>query len=308
MRVKQFVASDMTDIMLQIKDFFGSEAVIISNEKKNGKFFVTAALEERSYAKEIKEEFFDASNIKECISYHEITSSLGGKILSLIYNISTENNIYDERRLLTCVLEKIFIFNDILDLKNKCKLFMGTPGSGKSTTIAKIAALAKVNKLNPLIISTDNVRAGANKQLQAFASILEVPFHFAESERRLYDLYKNLSEHSDIVLVDTPGINPFKTEEIERIRGLCEVIKSDVYATLDAGKNLKDAIEISGIFKSIGADNIIPTKLDLTRRIGSVLISAFENNMCFSSASVSPSIANGLTPITSDMLASLILA
>lgn len=58
---------------------------------------------------------------------------------------------------------------------------MGTPGSGKSTAIAKAATQARLKGIKCVIVSTDNVRAGANQQLKAFAEILDVEFSFSKT-------------------------------------------------------------------------------------------------------------------------------
>ncbi len=316
MRVKQFVANDMSEIMRQIKDYLGPDAVILNTENNDGKFVVTAALEddeEYDFSTETPQVSaslgaFNDSRVRGCLAYHEVSEGLSGKILAFMRQISREKNIFDDKKLLVEALKQLFVFKDILDRKHFCKLFMGTPGAGKSTAIAKTAALARFNKMTPLIISTDNMRAGANKQLQAFAEILEVPFFFAEGGRRLYGLYKDCAPQADVVLVDTPGINPFKNEEAEKVCGLCDVVKCDCFITMDAGRNISDAIEISGIFKEMGAGFLLPTRLDLTRRIGAVLSAAYENRLAFCAASVSASIAKGLTPITAETLAELILA
>lgn len=315
MRAKQFIASDMSEIMFQIKSFLGPDAVIISNEKKDNKFYVTAAIEEdaeQNYSNlpiqlNRSSNIYNDSNVKECLEYHEVGSILSSKILSLMRYYSKDYDMIDEKEMLTKVLSEIFDFVDVLD-NNKCKLFMGPPGAGKSTAIAKMATYAKFEKKKPVIISTDNIRAGANKQLEAFASILEVPFYFAEGERKLYELYKKVQEKYDVILVDTPGVNPFKNNEIEKLYGLYDTMKCDAFVVIDAGRNLNDSIEITGIFKTMGANFILPTRLDLTRRIGSILASAYENNMKFSAASVCSSIANGLSRLDAQTLASLILS
>ena len=202
----------------------------------------------------------------------------------------------------------MFKFHDVLDCKQPVKMFMGVPGSGKSTAIAKVATQAKLQKLSACIISTDNVRAGANSQLQAFADILGTNFRFVKTPRGLYDMVEEAKQKYTLVLIDTPGINPFQTEEVEKVSLLTEAVRADVILTMDAGKNTMEAVEIADVFAEIGAKYLLPTRLDLTRRIGALLSVAACCDFGFCGASVSSSIAKGLSKVDNASLAKLVLS
>lgn len=87
-------------------------------------------------------------------------------------------------------------------------------------------------------MSTDNVRAGANSQLQAFADILGTDFRFVKTPRGLYDTVEEARQKYALVLIDTPGINPFLSEEVEKVSLLTEAVRADMILTMDAGKTL----------------------------------------------------------------------
>ena len=157
-------------------------------------------------------------------------------------------------------------------------------------------------------MSTDNVRAGANSQLQAFADILGTDFCFVKTPRGLYDTVEEARQKYALVLIDTPGINPFLPEEVEKVSLLAEAVRADMILTMDAGKNTFEAVEIADIFAEIGARFLLPTRLDLTRRIGALLSVAACCEFGFCSASVSSSIAKGLSPVDGEALAKLVLA
>ncbi|MDR1025938.1 MAG: hypothetical protein LBL47_00935, partial [Lactobacillus sp.] len=158
------------------------------------------------------------------------------------------------------------------------------------------------------IISTDNVRAGANKQLEAFADILDVDFKFVKGGKALFTMVQERNNNYDMVLVDTPGINPFDEEDVEKIREICDSLKGDKIMTIDAGKNTFEAVEIGGIFKEIGANLFLPTRLDLTKRIGSTLSIASCCELGFCAASVSANIAKGLANVSNKSLTQLIMS
>lgn len=318
MKIKKIVAPNMAEAFASVKAELGDEAVIISAENtEDGQVVVTAAVEEdfdisfdAADEPEIIETAysFDDKFLRNCLEYHGVVETVADKILSTARNISREQNIGDTQTVLEKTFAALYHCKDILDLHQPVKMFMGTPGSGKSTAIAKAATLAKFKHITTCIISTDNVRAGANKQLEAFAQILELDFYFCKDERSLFETVREMQSRYCLILIDTPGINPFIDKEVDRVGKLSEVVKADVILTVDAGRNTYESVEIAEIFAAVGVENILPTRLDLTRRIGSVLSVAACCNFSFCAASVSSSIANGLAGIDNKSLARLVLA
>lgn len=317
MKIKNITAPNMMAALAEVKAQLGDEAIIISSENTaDGQVLVTAALEEdfeinfddRDEVEVIETKgVFDGKYLRECLEYHTVVNTVGEKIMATARQISSDQQLYNDRLVLEKTFEKLYAYQDILDLSQPVKLFMGTPGSGKSTAIAKTATLAKFKKITSCIISTDNVRAGANKQLEAFAKILELDFYFCKDERSLYQKVNAIKGSYQLILIDTPGINPFIESEVDRVGKFCEIIKNQAILTMDTGRNTFEAVEIAEIFAGIGARCLLPTRLDLTRRIGSILSVAACCDFSFCAASVSASIANGLATIDSQSLAKLIL-
>lgn len=318
MKLKNFVAPDMASAFKMVRDALGPDAVIISQEKdEEGNILITAAIEEVEeidFDIEDKVEVrpsrsvYDDSLIRECLEYHGVLDIVKDRILAKTRKISLEENTNDDRQLLQKCFASMFKYHNALDLNNPVKMFMGVAGSGKSTAIAKVATQAKLNGIKTCIISTDNVRAGGNSQLKAFADILETDFSFVKSSRGLFDAVNEAKEKYALILIDTAGINPFLSEDVEKVSLFTEVVKADMILTMDAGKNTFEAVEIADIFTELGARFLLPTRLDLTRRIGALLSVASCCELSFCSASVSASIAKGLAEINAKSLVDLVLA
>ena len=318
MRLKNFTAPDMPTALAQVREVLGADAVIVSQEKNAaGQIELTAAVEdadEISFNRDERVEVkparwkYDDGRLRESLDYHGVLDIVKERILAGCRNMSVEANIRDDKELLTRCFAQMFHFQDILDCRQPVKLFMGVPGSGKSTAIAKTATQAKIQKLSACIISTDNVRAGANSQLQAFADILGTDFRFVKTPRGLYDAVEEARRKYSLVLIDTPGINPFLADEVEKVSILTEAVRADMILTMDAGKNTFEAVEIADVFAEIGARFLLPTRLDLTRRIGALLSVAACCEFGFCAASVSSSIAKGLSSVDGEALAKLVLA
>ena len=318
MKIKTFIASGSLEAFAQAREVLGDDAVMLSTETlSDGQVQITVGVDEKEEISfndnqeiEIKETTSRYTDrlLRESLEYHDTLDLVKQRILSMVRKHSANHKIYDDRKLLEKALSDLYNFSDILHNETKCKIFMGAPGAGKSTAIAKMGAQAKMNNLRCCIISTDNVRAGANSQLEAFAKILEQDFYFCKSERNLFELLKKAENTYDLVLIDTPGINPFLAEEVEKVSRWIEVIKGEGILVLSAGTNTFEAIEIAEVFTELGAKKILPTRLDLTRRIGSLLSVAACCELEFCAGSVSANIAGGLSEITPSGLAKLILS
>jgi flagellar biosynthesis protein FlhF len=86
------------------------------------------------------------------------------------------------------------------------EVFVGPPGAGKTTTIAKIAARERTSRGRRLtLVAADGYRVGAVEQLRLYADILGTPLTVA---RTGLELDEAIARTSRPVLVDTPGRSP----------------------------------------------------------------------------------------------------
>ncbi len=313
MKVRNFIAADMNEALQQIRQELGTDAVILSEEKTADGLRVTAAVDESldfSFDEEEKlrevdtRQFFDETELRRALEYHGVLAEVQGRILSCCREAA---RTMPAKQALTAALQKVFRYVPLLKSRNKLQMFMGTPGAGKSTAIAKAATQAKLQNIRVAIVSTDNLRAGANQQLKAFAGILDVDFYFFKEPFELFKFLQDEAGGYARVFIDTPGINPFAAREVDKVSAFADSFKGDKILTADAGRNVWEAVEVAEIFRNMGADMLLPTRLDLTRRIGSVLSMAGCLDMALCAAGVSASIANGLAPVSAEALAGLIL-
>ncbi len=315
MKIKNFIADNISDAMFQVKEALGADAIILSSQNIEGKIHLTAALDEDTDF-EFKEDettqiidtkaYFDETALREALRYHGSLDLVEQHILASCREVMRSSSIKNDMDILAAALKKLYRFTPLLRFDHRVQMFMGTPGSGKSTAIAKVATQAKLKGIKSVIVSTDNIRAGANKQLEAFANILNTDFVFFKEAKELYHFLQN-SKNYELVLIDTPGINPFISKEAEKVAPFADCAKCAKILTLDAGRNVYEAVEGAEVFADFGVRYLLPTRLDLTRRIGSILsvIDCCGFSLC--AASVSSSIASGVVGVDSTSLAKLIL-
>jgi len=164
-------------------------------------------------------------------------------------------------------------------------LVVGVNGSGKTTTIAKLAHLFVEQDYSVLLVAGDTFRAAAIEQLRIWADRAGVPIisgpEGSDSSAIVYDgVKKATAEGIDVLIVDTAGRLQNKKDlmdELAKIRRtlgrLNPAAPHDVVLVLDAtiGQNTLSQIEV---FREVaGVTGLVMTKLDGTAR-GGVLVAA----------------------------------
>jgi len=166
-------------------------------------------------------------------------------------------------------------------------LVVGVNGSGKTTTIAKLAHLFLEQDYSVLLAAGDTFRAAAIGQLKIWADRIGVPIitgpEGGDPSAVVFDgVKKATAEGIDVLIVDTAGRLQNKKglmDELAKIRRvlgrLNPAAPHDVVLVLDAttGQNALSQIEV---FKEVaGVTGLVMTKLDGTAR-GGVLVAAAE--------------------------------
>ena len=113
-------------------------------------------------------------------------------------------------------------------------MLIGSPGSGKTVTVAKLAARAVLNGAEAATITTDTRRAGAVEQLEAFTRLLKIELRAPRDAKTLATDIAALGA-KDCLFIDSPGCNPFSDADIKHLEHLVEVTKSEPILVLAAG-------------------------------------------------------------------------
>ena len=166
-------------------------------------------------------------------------------------------------------------------------LVIGVNGSGKTTTIAKLAHLFQEQDYGVMLAAGDTFRAAAIEQLAVWAGRLGVPIirgpEGGDPASVVFDGVKLATETGiDALIVDTAGRLHNKRELMDELSKIRRVLgrlnpeaPHDVVLVLDA-TNGQNALQQIETFKEVaGVTGIIMTKLDGTAR-GGVLVAAAE--------------------------------
>ena len=302
----------MAEAMQLIREELGDDAIIVSTQRAAGGkgVRITAALEPTESDDAIDDLLRQAERtpVADIVRDALVDHNLPPRLIELLTNSARECGLEDPQAACTAALEANFVFAPLPDHgAPRPFLLVGPPGAGKSMTVAKLAARSTMKGRRVGVISADNVRAGANSQLSAFTSILKIELISARGPETLQRAIASCLGHYDIVFVDSPGLNPFKQGDLDYLAAMVEAANVEPILVLAAGGDPIEAAEIGEAFGSVGATRLLATRLDTTRRLGSILAAAEAAPLMFCDVSASARVVNGVTPVNAAVMARMIM-
>ena len=309
-----------------VRDNLGEDAVIIATREENGgkTVRVTAAIEQedstmhetfgtREAPGEDEIPFANAGNtggaedVVEQLTDVMLRHAVPGEITDQIISCAT---ILAESRAdvaLITALEHLYSFRPLAQKPSATALMLiGPPGAGKTLTTAKLATRAVMAGRTAAVISTDTIRAGGIDQLSAFTNILKIELQQAGDARELRSVLED-ARGVDHIFIDTGGINPFDPEEMRMTARLIAAGAIDPVMVLPAGIDADESGEIARVYATLGVRALLPTRLDIARRLGGILAAAHYGSLLFADASQTAKIADGLVPLSPQRLARLLM-
>ncbi|MEH6693473.1 MAG: signal recognition particle-docking protein FtsY [Hyphomonas sp.] len=181
--------------------------------------------------------------------------------------------------------EKIVDFSD--GPRPRVVLFVGVNGSGKTTTIGKIASKLKDQGAKALLVAGDTFRAAAIEQLTVWGDRAGIPVMSkptgADAAGLVYEAIERAREEDlDLVLVDTAGRLQNKAELMAELAKVVRVIRKmdpeaphDVILVLDATVGQNALSQVEAFRHTAGVTGLVMTKLDGTAK-GGVLVAIAE--------------------------------
>ena len=313
MRIRTFRAKDINVAMQMIRDALGEDAIIISNEVENGDIVITAASEkiEQINSSENRQSVFTSDkiikNIENILEFHSTPQYVIKKLLEIAKYLCLQGK--DERIDITRLMAASFQYSPLpLEQEKYTIMLVGAPGVGKTMTIAKMASQVVMENNQPVVITTDNKRAGGVEQLSAFTTILGLELHVADNRGELWRLLQEFSPKNRI-LIDTGGVNPYKHNDLQEIS---EYIKLDrkiePILVAAAGSDSAEADDMAKAFSPLGINRLLITRIDAARRYGSILTSAYAGKLAFSNASNSSKIIGEFTTLNPATITELLLS
>ncbi len=262
-------------------------------EKKKGFF-------QRIFSKitktEISEKDFDAysEELETLLLENNVAFEVAQKIIErlkaeIVGKEISKKEIEDEinkslkKIILDILIEPFDVAEDIKEFRKQNPkkpyviLFCGINGSGKTTTIAKIANLLKENNLSCVLAAGDTFRAASIEQIKKHGEKLEIEVvaHKYESDPASvgFDAIKHAEKkHIDCVLIDSAGRMHTAKNLMKEIEKISKVCKPNLKIFIGESITGNDAVEQAKSFDSaVGINGIILTKADIDEKGGTAL-------------------------------------
>jgi len=327
LRLKTYIAPTASKAMELVRAEMGEDAVIVSTRRvEPGEQVKVTAVQDRSGGEDaayeydavapaddaleqLTENMDTAATMRQALAYHGTPARLIDRLVAAAESLDSDNPTLA----FAGALDSSFLFRPLSEGGEEQPIILvGPPGSGKTVTAAKLAARATLAGLSTGLITTDTLRAGGVAQLAAFANILQIALHTADSADELRRTVSHLSKGTengrpDFILVDTQAANPFDDQDMEHLIALIKVADAEPVLVFPAGGDAMEAADMAVAFAALGVRRMLVTRLDLTRRLGSVLAAADAARLTFCDASITPHVANGLSTVNPVSLARLVI-
>lgn len=157
--------------------------------------------------------------------------------------------------------------------KARIKTFIGPPGVGKTTTLAKLAARSNLIQNKKIaLIAIYTYRIGAVEHLRAYGDFLGLPVEVVMTPAELVGVLESHKD-KDLIYIDTNGRSHRKAEQLLELKSFLDVVNEpkDVYLVLDSAMKDVDLARCAGEFQQVGYSKLIFTKIDQTETLGSIL-------------------------------------
>ena len=210
---------------------------------------------------------------------YEVTKRFLKRVRERALSAEVKRNLSPAEQVITIVYEELvnILGKEKEDLKKGTVLFVGLQGTGKTTTIGKLANLLKKKGFKVAVSSTDVRRPAAMLQLERLAERVGVPYYSFGEDFSAVDIAREAVKRAkedgvDYLLLDTAGrlhVDEELMEELERIKG--EVKPSEIIYVADAMQG-QTALETAKTFhERLGLTGVVLTKMDGDARGGLAL-------------------------------------
>lgn len=185
---------------------------------------------------------------------------------------------------------------------------IGPTGGGKTTTLAKLAAVFSKHQGRRVgLITVDNYRLGAAEQLAAYARLLDLELMVAYNRDELRQALKALSDR-EVVLIDTAGRNhrdPANMADLARL--VRDVPGLDRFLVMPSPVGQRQMSAMVKSYLEIGLSGLIFTKLDETDHYGGIINQVLRYHLPVAYLTTGQRVPQDIEPASHEKLLKLVL-
>lgn len=188
-------------------------------------------------------------------------------------------------------------------------MMVGPTGVGKTTTIAKLAALAIQEDREVCLFTSDNYRVSAVEQIRTFARVLRIPIEVVNSGSEIPPLLEKYSKDA-LLIMDTTGHGFRETARVAQISSVYEHFQPDaVHVTVSAASRFQDiSASIRRIQEAFAVTHVLLTKLDETTCPGSLVSIPLEFGLPISFVATGQNVPRDIRIATGEFIVRTVLS
>lgn len=253
-------------------------------------------------------------NLLKLLNSNGVNIGLANSMIEDIFTSLKGEELLEEELILNKLMSKIKHYLQITgpikfnQNHSTVVLIMGPTGSGKTTTIAKLAALYKYTYSRKVaLISADSFRIAAMEQLKAFADIAKIPFLSVYNNNDLTEKINSLKKY-ELILIDTAGLNSRNMKQMVSLKETIRIAKADeIHLAMSLTTKYSDLSDNLKNFSMIPYNGIILTKMDETAGMGDILNLAADHEKPFSYITYGQDIPDDISLANRNELAQIII-
>ena len=192
----------------------------------------------------------------------------------------------------------------------RCIVLIGPTGVGKTTTIAKLAARAKLHQMREVaLITLDTFRIGAAEQLQEYAKMLEVPLDVvAETAEFASAVAAAKAGGADLIFIDSAGRCQRDELKMNELAEFLDVVPgAEVHLVVSCTTHPKTISSVTERFEPIGFDRVLLTKVDEAYAFGALAGALIDIGKPVSWITDGQNVPDDIIPADPDRLVDLVL-
>ncbi len=185
---------------------------------------------------------------------------------------------------------------------------VGPTGVGKTTTIAKLAALQKLRFNRRVgLITCDTYRIAAVEQLRTYAAIIGLPLKIVASPAEVESACRSM-DSCEVVMVDTAGRSQHDGGRIEELRKVLDGVRPhETHLVLSAAAAEPVMAKAADRFGVLRPDRLLFTKLDEAVHFGAILNTAGRTGLRIGYITTGQEVPDHIEPADSHRLARAVL-
>ncbi len=205
------------------------------------------------------------------------------------------------------IMNKIESSAPDLNSQEQCKTmaFIGAAGTGKTTTILKLASDIKERSDKDILLIS--IRGDFAGKLNKMSGSIEATVLTASTPQELREIIDEYGSNSHI-LIDTPGVNHFDKDALSSLKEyLDEIPDLETHLVVSAATRYIDIINTVKELNVFPVHRLLFTKVDETDLYGTLFSVAEETQIPLSYVTDGQEISDGIRPATAEMVADMIL-